>query len=179
VPSEPLLSLNRRWLQQAAGLMQRLDDAQYRDCPPARCSHRIGAQMRHILEFYECFLDGLPARQIDYDARRRNAAIETRRESGLAAIAHIVERLNSDPQLDTDARLRVRIEDAENLAGAEEDPFVVSSIRRELMTLSTHTVHHFALIAVAMEAWGLPVDPSFGVAPSTLAWRRRQGIEAA
>ena len=57
------------------------------------------------------------------------------------------------------------------------DPFLMSSVGRELLTLSTHTIHHFALIAITLRAHGVAVDPDFGVAPSTL--RHRQKTRAA
>ena len=48
-----------------------------------------------------------------------------------------------------------------------------STVRRELIFLVSHTVHHYALIAVMLrhQAVGLPAD--FGVAPSTLRHQRR------
>ena len=36
------------------------------------------------------------------------------------------------------------------------------------MVLSSHTIHHFALIGITLRESGLAVDPDFGVANSTL-----------
>ena len=49
-----------------------------------------------------------------------------------------------------------------------------STVERELQVLLSHTVHHYALIAVALRLHGLEVDPEFGVAPSTLRYWQEQ-----
>ncbi len=50
-----------------------------------------------------------------------------------------------------------------------------SSLRRELHFLLSHTVHHYALIAMILARHGVEVEPDFGVAPSTLRhWARQE-----
>ena len=71
----------------------------------------------------------------------------------------------------------VRMEDAE--PNAVRDSFMESSVSRELQVLSSHTVHHFALIAVTLRAHGVHMDPDFGMAPSTLRHLASQAREAA
>ena len=53
---------------------------------------------------------------------------------------------------------------------ADDAPWADSSVERELQVLLSHTVHHYALIAVALRLHGHPVDEEFGVAPSTLRY---------
>jgi hypothetical protein len=48
-----------------------------------------------------------------------------------------------------------------------------SSAGRELQVLASHTTHHYALIALLLQARGIEVEPGFGVAPSTLVYRAR------
>jgi hypothetical protein len=57
--------------------------------------------------------------------------------------------------------------------------FMESSISRELQFLSSHAVHHFALIAMTLRAEGVPMDPDFGMAPSTLRHLASKTAEAA
>jgi hypothetical protein len=64
-----------------------------------------------------------------------------------------------------DWELAVRIENA------DEDVYLTSSVGRELQALSSHTIHHFALIAIALRVHGLEVDPDFGMSPSTLRYQ--------
>jgi hypothetical protein len=47
-----------------------------------------------------------------------------------------------------------------------------SSVSRELQFLLSHTVHHYALIAMTLRAAGVELDEELGVAPSTLAYQR-------
>jgi hypothetical protein len=53
-------------------------------------------------------------------------------------------------------------------AAAVPEKFMESSISRGLQVLSSHTIHHFALIAMTLRAHGIEMDPEFGTAPSTL-----------
>ena len=48
-----------------------------------------------------------------------------------------------------------------------------SSIARELQSLLSHTVHHYAFIAVALRLQGVEPASDFGVAPSTLEYWRQ------
>ena len=95
----------------------------------------------------------------------------------LAGICSIIDRLETEPALQYDNVLFVRIEDADSLELA--DPFLMSSVGRELMTLSSHTIHHFALISMTMRSHGVAMDPDFGMAPSTLRHRETQSLSVA
>ncbi|MBL8174433.1 MAG: hypothetical protein JNK48_07180 [Bryobacterales bacterium] len=164
-----LVESNLALLRQAMDLLSSLDDATYSHKLPLLFSNSIGAQMRHIVEFYECFLDGLDAVCIDYDARRRDDRLESSTAAAIEKIGALTARiatLHSD-----DGLLWVRMEDA---PAANQDPFLTSSASRELQVLLSHTVHHFALIAVALRLLGIAVHPHFGVAPSTLRYRQHQ-----
>src|SRR5689334_10682343 len=90
-----LIETNVRWLPQALRLLKRLDDAAYSTTPPGLAPHRAGAHLRHIVEFYQCFLEGLPSSHIDYDARRRDESIECDRASASAAIWSIITSLQA------------------------------------------------------------------------------------
>ncbi|MFW5688937.1 MAG: hypothetical protein ACOC1U_05120, partial [Spirochaetota bacterium] len=43
-----------------------------------------------------------------------------------------------------------------------------STLERELAVLASHTVHHYAIIALLLRVQDVDVPASFGVAPSTL-----------
>ena len=59
-----------------------------------------------------------------------------------------------------------------------EDEWSGSTVRRELQFLLSHSIHHYALIATICHANGFPVPEGFGVAPSTLRYRRQQDERA-
>ena len=144
-----LIQANLEWLRQATGLLNGISKSAFGE---------ISGHMRHIIEFYECFLDGLPAGRIDYDARKRDQSMERSAVAADARIQSLNDRLRTAPELRGDALVWVRFEES----------CATSSVGRELQVLSSHTVHHFALIALTLRAHGVAVDPRFGVARSTL-----------
>jgi hypothetical protein len=163
-----LIDQNVTWLGQAILLLEQMDDATYQMSPPSLAPHRVGGHLRHILEFYECFLDGIESSHIDYDARKRDESVETCRTTALAKTRSIVQRLERAPQLRGDSIVWVRVEDAE--AVRLDDSYMTSSVSREMQVLSSHTIHHFALIAMTLKALGYQVDRDFGMAPSTMRY---------
>ena len=162
---DELVGINATLLRQALQLLNELDDAAF---------FRVGAHLRHVIEFYECFLDGLETMHVDYDGRRRDHSIEQRRKVASMRLQSVIERLASEPELQGDGAMFVRVEDATGRRIAS--PFLLSSVGRELQVLSSHTVHHFALISLTLQAAGFTVEEDFGVAPSTLRYRREAGI---
>jgi hypothetical protein len=161
-----LIETNLRLLFEALQLVGTLNDTVYRKASPAFSSHRVGAHLRHILEFYECFLDGLASRHVDYESRKRNPLIEEHRHQAMESIRSIIRRMENSDLLRTGSIIWVRMEDA--LGTFCPERYLASSAGRELQVLSSHTVHHFALIAMTLKAHGVLVDPDFGMAPSTL-----------
>ncbi len=156
--SSALLNANVQLLDQSLRLLPALDDATYR---------HVGPQLRHIIEFYECFLTGVREGVIDYDARRRDLALEQCR----AAAAHRIRGIAlSLMRVRDDRLLLVRMED---LPAGTDDVLLPSSTSRELQSLMSHTTHHFALIAMMLRTRGLPVERDFGVARSTLRHQER------
>jgi hypothetical protein len=118
-----------------------------------------------VLEFYQCFLDGLATSRIDYDARKRDVSIERRRQSATTSIRSIISLLEEVSSFEGDWELAVRMENADG------DVYLISSVGRELQALSSHTIHHFALIAVTLRLHGIEIDPDFGMSPSTLRYQ--------
>lgn len=148
------------WLRQALALIHNLDD---------RTFTKVGSHFRHVIEFYECFLDGLDSVHVDYDARQRDPMLERSRVVALDRICLLIERLTATQSLHRDGTVFVRMEDA--AAHGLRDSYMVSSVGRELQYLSSHTVHHFALIAMSLRAMNIEVPEELGVAPSTLRYR--------
>ena len=174
---EFLLTVNIAWLRQAEALLTRINDGVYTASPSGLAPHKAGTHLRHILEFYECFLAGLARGRIDYDARKRDLSVETSRTAAQKRIRSLIHRLKTEAALRSDSSIRVRVEDS---AGSRlPEPFLVSSVGRELQVLSSHTIHHFALMAMTLRALGVPLDPDFGVAPSTLRYQASQAAAEA
>jgi hypothetical protein len=170
-----LVATNIEWLRQALALIGRLDDATFASAPKSLAAYKVGSHLRHILEFYECFLNGIERLRIDYDARRRDESIERSRFAASERIRQVIRRLEHDSRLLQETAVLVRMEDAAETAG---DPWLASSIGRELLALSSHTIHHFALIALTLHAHRVAVDPDFGMSPSTIRFKSAQVVAA-
>jgi uncharacterized damage-inducible protein DinB len=160
-----ILEANAELLEQAARLIQSIDDATYVRPAALFEGQRIGGHIRHVIEFYEGLFRGLQDGRVDYDARCRDAAIESKREAAISRLQTIAVLLRTDSRLRANRMMWVA---GEGAAYAE------SSIAREFQAICSHTVHHFALIAVLMRYYGLPVPSDFGVSQATLRYRAAQ-----
>ncbi len=168
--TEPLSARNRTYLQQGLDLLLALDDVTYTAAQPPYHESSIGDHLRHCLEHYTSFLGGLEAGAIDYDARPREARIARSRLVATQTIRDLIERLQAVPR--DDKPLLVKMDSDKEAESAA--PWSPSSVKRELQYLLAHTIHHYALIAVLLRLHGHEPDADFGVAPSTLKYRKRQ-----
>jgi len=164
-----LAAENVYYLEQGASLLERLTDGLYTRHPPIAMSP-VGGHLRHCLEFYECFLDGLPLSRVDYDARIRDPAVETDRGRALAMLRRLAARLAEAVDAAQDRPLWVAMDRGAGEQG--EAAWSRSTVKRELQFLRSHTVHHYALISAVVQLLGLEVPADFGVAPATLEHRR-------
>ncbi|HVS19297.1 MAG TPA: DinB family protein [Planctomycetota bacterium] len=174
-----LARANALVLRQGAALVARLEARQFCEAPVlaglpeaargAFARGAVGAHFRHVLDHYDSFLAGLHSGRVDYDRRERERELE--RDPCLArerlqSCADRFERIVSS-ELD-----RALVVLTASMPGRARESR--SSLGRELQFLASHTVHHYALIAVLVRLWGVAPDDDFGVAPSTLAFE--QGV---
>ncbi|MBY0399151.1 hypothetical protein K2X89_02570 [Myxococcota bacterium] len=155
-----------RLLAQGHALVAGLAAHEYEASFDAGVFASAGAHLRHVIDYLDCLLAGVDARSIDYTARRRCLEIETSRDAGLRELARCMESLEKlDPR-----RERLAVE----VRCDEGDPWVASTLARELHFVASHTVHHFALIRVTLARCGRTTPREFGISPSTLAHRARR-----
>lgn len=166
--TDELLRANLRLLRQARSLIGSLDGRLYAAPLPALSLSGVGSHLRHCLDFYASFLAGLGGGRLDYDARERDARIETDARHALERLDGLIRALEGlGPALGR-GQLAVRSEACECAGTPREAAWCNSSLERELSFLCSHTVHHFALIGVILRAHGRDPGAHFGVAPSTL-----------
>lgn len=128
----------------------------------------IGQHTRHIIEFFNCLIEQSvnPSQSvINYANRRRDHLIETQPEYALRHLNAICEQLHD---LDPSQSCLLDCNEYEN-----EKLFVPSTIGRELIYNIEHTIHHLAIIKIALHT-ALPkfeLPEHFGVAPSTIRHR--------
>jgi len=162
-------------LQSCDVLLGTLPPGEYARATDVCFNGAIGEHVRHLLDHYLGFFDGLENDgRIDYEARRRDARIERDLEFARTLLREVIGRLTRLEGTDLGVRIQVRIE----VAGG--DPVWADSCpARELCFLVNHTVHHCALIGVICRANGVGVPADFGVAPSTLRHRAGNPVKCA
>ena len=111
------------------------------------------------------------SRHAQYDARERDVRLETEIPFAIDRLREIIGGLVLLDLALLESPIDVRLE----AGGPEAEQWSRSTVRRELQFLLSHTVHHFALIALVLERHGVEVADDFGVAPSTLKhWQSHQ-----
>ena len=158
-------------LQQGESLLRSISDSAYIQPAQHVFQSTVGTHIRHNLDHYTCFLNGLENGCIDYAARQRNTRVEQDRSYAIAEISSLRERLKRIPENLDKAMLLVERDIGPGQAG--------SSVKRELEFLLSHTTHHYAIVAIICQLQGLSVGDEFGVAPSTLRHRAMQTAECA
>lgn len=180
LPVAQLIEDNLTVLVQGRDLVRRLDDQAFSKNAPTLALSGVGPHLRHVIDFYERFLgvvEGLDVNacsggdpiRIDYDARDRDPEMERNSAHAERVIERTIQRVRgiaSTAGGAQDVALEVR---------SDGCPWTPSCVSRELQSLMTHTVHHFALIAVTVRSQGADPGAEFGVAPSTLRhWKAQE-----
>lgn len=159
---------NLEALRQGLALLDDFSAEAYREPVPECFGAAPGGHLRHIIEHYESLLSGVLSGRIDYENRPRDPAIERDPAEAARRIRCLMDRLDTLAGEHSDGLLLVRAETAPSDA---RHPWAGSSLLRELEFLLSHTIHHYALIAIMCRLQGRLIDPDFGVAPSTLRHR--------
>jgi hypothetical protein len=165
-----LISANVAVLRQARDLVAGIDARLYSSVEGIPVKSGAGAHVRHCLDFYDCFLAGLRVGRVDYNLRERDEATAHDPERALERLEATIHALEARPILGPHTSLMVRAEGP----GDPRDPstWSRSSVGRELQFLLSHSVHHFAIIALTLRLLGVEPGEAFGVAPSTLTYWR-------
>lgn len=164
-----LVQSNLACLAQARELVGRLADEQYRASAPGGRGG-VGPHLRHALDHYDCFLAGVAAGTIDYDQRERDLEVESSRERALERITTAEAGIMRLRAFDAAHEVTVKLDSGERHSRCASR----STLARELQFLVSHTVHHFALVALVLRFQGIEPGPEFGVAPSTLKHEQHQ-----
>ncbi|OIQ22492.1 MAG: hypothetical protein BM557_00450 [Flavobacterium sp. MedPE-SWcel] len=157
-----LFSSVKNNLDELLVLLQGLSDNEF--CKPvdALGKSTIGQHVRHILEMYSCLTKNYDCAIINYDNRERNKLIENNITHATEEIALLKESLEKE---DKELVLEHTI-DGKTIA-------TKSNYNRELLYNLEHSIHHQALIKVALHEFGnVFVDENFGVAASTIQYRK-------
>ena len=155
--------------QTIAGLLMQIEDiiiqlADDQFCAPIPLlgGSSIGEHVRHILEFYVELINGYESGLVNYDQRTRDHQLQTIRSAAVFKINQIGSQLGLE-----DKALLISANDE------QANDHVISTYARELMYNLDHTVHHMALIRVAIcLTSSITLAPNFGVAAATINYRK-------
>ena len=130
----------------------------------------FGQHVRHTLEFFICLFDAKNGSAINYDKRRHDSEIETDKKLAKSVISSIVSFIDTNT-IDFEVYL-----EANYTASKGKDQKMKSSFFRELAYNVEHTIHHLALMKVAVNQTLTYIDlpENFGVASSTVRYRLGQ-----
>jgi len=77
-------------LDHAVALLDTIDSVSYCDSSIGPYHSSIGSHVRHILDFFNCIVDGLDTNNIDLTARKRDEILSTNKEAAKNHIYMIV-----------------------------------------------------------------------------------------
>jgi hypothetical protein len=127
----------------------------------------LGQHFRHILEFYLCLIEAKSCGIVNYDNRKRDLNIETDKSYAKMVAGTIQSQLETI-NLDTTIGLETCL--------GSDTAIITSNFSRELVYLSEHTIHHFALIKIGISTSfpAVKLCENFGVAESTIVYNKQQ-----
>lgn len=146
--------------------LKHIDNKEYSSPNKLMDNATIGQHVRHIIELFQEMRKGYRSGEINYENRQRNFLIETDILFAVHQMKEIAESLETKDKClqlvcgyDTD--------DAQNVIN------LATTYLREVIYNIEHTIHHMALIRIAFKtAFDIELEASFGVAPSTIKYRK-------
>ncbi|MGB4771441.1 MAG: hypothetical protein WBP58_08280 [Chitinophagaceae bacterium] len=141
-----------------------LPENHYQQKIPALYHASIGDHSRHIVEILQCAVNGHATGVIDYHNRERNLQLAEDPSLALASLQNLFQQCKRDNKA-------VNVIHGET--SSQEDQ-VLSTYHRELLYNVEHTIHHMALIKVALFYLGiLELPEGFGMAYSTITYKKQ------
>jgi hypothetical protein len=122
----------------------------------------IGKHTRHIIELVQCLIIGYASGKVNYDKRERNLTIETDVDFAIECLNGCIAQINK-----ADKKIMLAYEIGEKTITTTTTYF------REIMYNIEHCTHHQALIKVAFNEFKISIDKNFGVATSTIKYRKQ------
>lgn len=155
-------SINKS-LNELINLLSQLSDAEYANTCEELSDASIGQHTRHIIEMFLCLENQYDSGILNYDKRKRNELMQTDADY---AIQHILTIQHNLKAINKNIDLQ-QIIDGEEIR-------IQSNYYRELLYNLEHCIHHQALIKVALLKFkNIKIDPDFGVARSTIEYRKQ------
>jgi uncharacterized damage-inducible protein DinB len=151
-----------RLLDELAAVLNRTSVSIYTARPFPAVSGSIGQHVRHILDHVASLCEAESRMPLSYDHRERGTNVETDVDAALRSIRRLTSTLAVMRSCEDEAMTMISM-----LVPGGEPIAVRTTLRRELVFVVSHTIHHQALIGLLLSAAGGGVPQDFGLAPST------------
>ena len=153
-------------IRQLTNLLRQLQPQEYSQSLMVLNGSSISQHSRHIIEFYQCLLKGLHSGVVDYDARERNLMLEDDLYFTIDCLNTIEKSILTLENPNQPLLLSVSY-------SPDNQDFIETNFKREMVYLVEHSIHHFALIRIGLqENFSEIIIPNdFGVAYSTVKHR--------
>lgn len=150
-------------LTSLSNLLLRLQDEQYTHTIEHLGNASIGGHTRHVIELLQCAIAGYHSGEVDYINRKRNVDIEKDRMLAVSMINQLLHNVKMPEK-----ELSLFVEQMDDFKAYT----VNTTFFREIVYNTEHTIHHLALIKVALIEMKLDmVEDDFGVAYSTILYK--------
>ncbi|KZP00848.1 hypothetical protein CALVIDRAFT_552541 [Calocera viscosa TUFC12733] len=137
----------------------------------------IGKHLRHARDYFDLLLSCLSRPkpfELNYDLRSRNVPMETSRPIAATELDRTIKQLR-DLQEGGPPGILEEVVTLEAVTPFKQ--VMQTTVGRELWFAALHAIHHWSMIRlIAAGEMGIELDPSFGIAPSTLQHRGQEGI---
>lgn len=155
-------------LQQLKVFLLQIDKESYTKSVKIFSQSTLGMHTRHIIEFYQCLLNGEHQDVVNYDLRKRDLALETNVAYTLETLEDLMLSL-ANLKNNYVFSMQVLLEDENNITRVQ------TNLERELLYLLEHTIHHMAILKMGciVSFPNVEMDPDFGIAYSTLNYQKR------
>ena len=171
-PVLPVIQGNLEAIEQGIALLRKLTPQQYNHRARPLVQSTIGEHMRHVLDLYHSLMAADKDSFVDYDVRRRGAAVETCQATAIAELQAIARWLGALTEQQLAATVTVS---SEVTLYEKTVAQTVSCLARELIFVGSHTVHHYATISILAKSCDVDVSDAFGLAPATASFVRAVG----
>lgn len=152
-------------VEQAIELLEDISASAYQKKLPPHFPSSIGAHIRHVIDHFSALINGCTNAHIDYNIRQRYADIEQLPDLALSRLSDIKRWLENIPAGDLAKPLAVT---SEIDVSCEHSTTCKSTLERELVFVSSHAIHHYALIKIMCAMQNKSIPEYFGYAPATI-----------
>jgi len=153
-------------VSQAIDLLDGLSVNAYQRALPPQFPSSIGTHIRHVIDHFTALREGIAGAHIDYNVRMRFNDVELFPETAIARLEDIrnwLDDINTD-EFDTSVKVTSEIDLSRKHSTSSS-----STLGRELVFVSSHAIHHYALIRVMCSLQNKSLPEFFGYAPATIS----------